>query len=341
MKKILYIILIIFIIASCSQGLKDDKDDNVKLIVESDDLKSLKFWTADTIVNTNPVLVSLMDTLYQYIRSGEFPSENILQDVEWMNTYREQLVDYYCRNHNINTYGWIYRDIDSVIVVDEMTKYDMADSVIAEARRLWALNSDDSTMGMVIDNDIECTRLISEQFNEFSRLSDKCKKDEQRKMLINEFIAWFKLREYISQIFANFTKMHFYGGSIIGPIKTAGVLEIWQAHIDLYRKEYDMFESFKDGGTLINPAKRLLLDCCNEAFVFYSDNNEYYEEEYFKKIAGETKTLLKCLPQTVDNWIEARKLWEEEMCTDWLRYAYQRNTSEVLIKYANLVSSVQ
>ena len=352
MKKLLFIFIIILAIGSCSHNSNNTTNcEDVKLIVKSDDPQCLEYWTADTVFCTNPFLVRLMDTLYQYVRSDSFPSEDIRNDIEWMNRYRRQLANYYCRTYEITTTFNQDEDVDMDTVIPvydlteyDLTEYDMADSVIEEARKLWLLDGDDSTMGMIIHNDIERTRLIFEQFNEFSRLYDKCEKQEQREMLLNEFAAWLDLEELMLNIYANFTDMHFYGGSIRGPITSAGILEIWRAHIDLYRKEYSLLykdEPYNDTGTLVNPSRRLLLDCCTEAFSDYENSYLKEEYEYYLETVNDTKKLLKRLPSTIDKWIEARKPWEEEMCTDWLRPAYPRNTSEVLIKYAHLVSAVQ
>lgn len=43
----------------------------------------------------------------------------------------------------------------------------------------------------------------------------------------------------------------------------------------------------------------------------------------------------------IDSLCRARQPWENEMCTDWLRPEYPRHTSEVLIKLAHIISSVQ
>ena len=343
MKKLLFIFLIIITIASCSRNYNSDE---VKLIVRSDDPQSLEFWTDDTIFCTNPFLVRLMDTLYQYVRSDSFPAKDIRNDIEWMNRYRGQLANYYYRTYEKSSTFNQNEDIDMGpdITVYELTEYDMADSVISEARKLWELGDDYYTMGMMIHIDTEITRLIFEQFNEFSRLYDRCDKQEQCDMLVNEFAAWFELEKLMLSIYTNFTNMHFYGGTITGLIISSGILDIWSAHIDLYRREYSLLykdEPYKDTGTLVEPARRLLLDCCTTAFSDYE--NCYMKDEYedYQEKVNETKELLLRLPSTVDKWIDARKPWEEEMCTDWLRPTYPRNTSEVLIKYAHLVCSVQ
>lgn len=295
-------------------------------IVKSDDSESLEFWLSDTVFYSEPFLVRQIDTLYRYVRSNDFTSNNLEKNIEWMNSYRSQLC--------------IYND--STCTSD----FDKADRVISESRKLLAVSEGESTMEMFVDNDIEKAILIFEQFNEFSRLYDVCGNGTHGNMLMTEFKAWLELKDIILNIYACFADMHYWGGSIRGTVVSAGILDIWQAHIDLYRKEYSWLahndDSCKDTGTFINPAKNLLLECCQIAFIEY-DNEEAKNEfgEQYNTTVSEAKQLVERLPKVIDKWIEARKPWETEMSTDWLGPAYKRNTSEVLIKYANLISSVQ
>lgn len=326
--------LIIFVVKSiivlncllcfgCSNKDNDISVHNTK----PDDAEGLEFWTADTVLYSNTELVHLMDTLYRYTRA-DFPADNIDNDIKWMDKYRQQLCDYYKRVHPGNN----------------ISSFSMADSVLREARELWALDADESTMGMIVNNSVEETRLIFEQFNAYSKLLSVCKNESQRKLLKDEFEAWIKMEQIFSAFYSDCVDLEFWGGSISGPIRTAGILSIWQSHIDLYQKEYTILatdDGWKDSGTFVIPARKLLLECCNEAIINYycsecEDKNDSYEECY-----EETNQTINQLPRYIDDWINKRKPWEEEMCTDWLRPAYSRNTAEVLIKMANIISSVR
>ncbi len=246
----------------------------------------------------------------------------------WMENYRYQLCSYFDAKHSQSS---------------NTSLFAKADSVISEARALWSIDTNYSTMGMIIKNDVERTRLIFEQFNEYGKLQSICKTENQKKLLYTEFVEWVKLEQQFLMIFANCVNLHFWGGSIAGPVRTGGYLSIWQCHVDLYQKENVMEDRYDGGweniGTFLDPARELLMNCCKQALTEYYTPEEN-DNEYIK-IYEETKYLMQTLPQNVDAWIKARELWEDEMSTDFLRQTYSRNTSEVLIKMANIISSVQ
>lgn len=313
----------------CSNG-KDDVTNATKIddsLINDVNTESLEYWTADTIIKTNPRLVHLMDTLYQYTRI-ELPLNDISSNRKWMKEYRNQLCNYYKETHQS----------------DSLSDFAMADSIIAEANTLWNLDNDESTMGMIINNDVKLTRLIFEQFNEYEKLNSICENEEQKEILLAEFSEWMKFESLFYKLFANCVDLYFWGGTISGPIRTSGALNICEAHIDLYKKEYliisNSVNQWEDNGTFLRSAQSLLISCCQQAL------EEYYCPEAvdsvrYNEIYKETKTLLYELPKQIDTWCESRQSWELEMCTDWLRPEYARHTSEVLIKLAHIISSVQ
>lgn len=326
MKKMIYLICII-ISVSCSQN--ETEQNSIANIVKSSDPDGLEFWTNDTVFYSNPELVQIMDVVYRYTRSDSFPSSNIKDDILWMDKYRDSLCVYYKRHHN----------------VDNISTYAMADSIIEDARILWSLDTDGSTMGVIVNNSVERTRLIFEQFNEFSKLHSICETEQQREMLLEEFEAWIKLEHIFSGIYADCVDLEFWGGSIAGPIRTAGVLSLWQYHIDLYEKEYNILtnseDGWKDAGTFLLPARQLLIDCCKHALKEYYYEDSEYNDANYNELYRNVKLSVSELPKYIDQWVEKRKAWEDEMCSDWLRPTYSRNTAEVLIKMASLISSVR
>lgn len=229
--------------------------------------------------------------------------------------------------------------------IDSISDYAMADSIIVEANILWDVHKDDSTMGMIVSNGTELTRLIFQQYNEFEKLNRICKTDEQRAMLRAEFAEWINLENLFYKIICNCVYLKYWSGTIGGPIRTAYALIILQAHIDLYKKELLILSgnwgSWKDDGTFLNPAKNLLIECCEQAYLEYDyPNDTCMNHEDFKQLQKETKSLIKKLPWQIEEWCKTRQPWEEEMCTDGLRSEYPRHTAEVLIKLANIISSI-
>jgi len=163
MKNFLICIFSFSLLISCFD--KTNKEDDCLTYIKSDNPESLTFWTADTILKTNCQLVQLMDALYQYVRDDSFPSESLKDEIERMGRYRLKLCKYYDTK---------YPSTDSISSLEK------ADSVISEARALWSIDNDYSTMGMIIHNDTERTRLIFEQFNEYDKLRSICETEEQK-----------------------------------------------------------------------------------------------------------------------------------------------------------------
>ena len=324
---LLFLLNVESVLTSCSPQSTDDKP--AEAFVKSDDPDGLEFWTADTVFNTNPRLVRLFDQLYRYTRA-DFPDADIQKDIRWMDAFRDSLCVYYKNQHSSNT----------------LSNFVMADSVLSEARHLWALDNDQSTMGSIVNNDVERTRLVFEQFNSFSKLQSLCETPEQKQLLLEEFDAWIKLEQQFSGIFADCVDLEYWGASIGGPIRTAGVLRIWQSHIDLYDLEYKTInpgsdDVWIDNGTFVTPAKSFMLDCIQSAIEeYYCSDCEDNSEEYENMYRG-VKAKFSELPQYIDTWVDKRYPWGEEMSSDWSKPEYQRHTAEVLIKLANTISTIR
>lgn len=301
---------------------------NILMTEELPNIESLESLTADTILKTNPKLVALIDSLCRYVLKDSFASSTLENNVKWMNKYRNQLCSYYSTNK---------------LGTDAISPYAKADTVIEASRRLWELDSDESTAGMVISNNAERTRLIFQQYNEYAQLLELCETEEQRGLLKNEFRAWLDLEDLISKIYRDCVYLNYWGGTIIGPISSAGILRILELHISLYRKDRDIlgndFHSSKDNGVFIESGKDSLLNSCQLALTEYIYEDEKSEE--YKMLIATVKQSISILPTAIDNWISARELWTDKVCTDGFRRIYRRNSSEVLNKLSNIISSVQ
>ncbi|MDE6346292.1 MAG: hypothetical protein K2L55_06445 [Muribaculaceae bacterium] len=330
--------LLISLILLCNLGCNNSKSDTTDdtemedsimgdSLIDDDNTESLEFWTADTIIKINPRLVRLMDSLYQYTRN-EISLNDVRNNRKWMQEYRTQLCNYYIETRR----------------PDGISDFAMADSIIAEANALWELDKDESTMGTIVSDGIEYTRLIFEQFNEYEKLNSICKSEEQREILLSEFTEWLEVENLFYKIFANCVDLYFWGGSISGVVRTSGALRILKAHIDLYKKEYaiisDSENQWEDNGTFLRPAHNLLIICCKQAVdecYCPGDANSFR----YCLLYIEAKLLLNELDKQIDTWCKSRQVWENTVCTDWSRPEYARHTSEVLIKLANIISSIQ
>ena len=300
---------------------------NILMTEKSSDVEGLLgFWATDTILKTNYKLVMLMDTLYRYVHTTQFSSSALEDNTEWMNKYRNQL----CRYYKVNQLG-----------TDTISNYAKADTVIEASRKLWKLDSDGSTAGLTISNGIERTRLIFQQYNEYVRLLELCETDGQKGLLKDEFKAWIDLNTLMSEIYSDCVYLRYWGGSITGPVRSAGILQILESHISMYKKDRsllnDNFYLYKDNGVFMECAKNLLLDCCQSALKEYVYEDE--KSESYKELTTVAKQKVSTLPIVIGKWIKARESWANE--TNELEERHEKNTSEVLVRLSILISSLR
>ena len=266
-----------------------------------------------------------MDSLYEYVNEDSLPSSKIENDIKWMNKYRNQLCSYY------NTYK---------LGSDTISPYAKAEAVIEANRKLWELDSDESTYaGMILNNHVEYKRQLFLQYNEYTQLLELCETDEQKSLLKNEFEAWLELETLIYRIYRDYVCLDRWGGTIIGPKVSIGPAQILESHVLLYRNDRGILncDFYEDNCVFIECSRDLLLNCCYLALKEYTHEGKIREEEY-KQLITTTKQSLSILPKTLDNWIKVRKLWTDNVCTDGSRGILGRNTSEVIIRLSNIIS---
>lgn len=307
-------------------------------VVEAEELniddESLMDWTSDNILSANRPLVLLMDTLYRYVSSGETSDMNTDTYFAWMSDYRKQLVDYYDRLSNDR---------------DTLSEFDKASAVIEMADTLWSLDKDYSTMGIVDNDGIKFTRTTFTNYNEYARLSDLCHSQKGCELLRNEYETWVNLEGIVSAIVSKLIDLKYYGGSIYSVINGTARLKMFDIHISLYRKENKWLSkkdcSFETEGAFDSCTKDLLIDCCklavqNNICDDYEIEYEGDQKEYYKTLPDICSRLIGELPEAINNWLEARNEWIDEVCTDNTKICYQLNSGEVLIRLANIISAI-
>ena len=341
MKKILILISIIISLASCN--LKNNSASSVSTIDNAQkgktdsiiecskekkisDVESLKFWTADTILKTNKELVALMNPLYQYVHADSLSALTFEKDLKWMNEYREKLCNYY----NANQLG-----------IDTISSYAKADKVIEASRQLWKLDSDDSTMGMNVRNGVEYTRLVFQQFNEYAQLLDICKTDKQRKLLKDEMMAWFELEELLSKAYTDCTYLKYWGGSYASPASSTGMLQIWESHISLYRKDKSIlkndFEAWDTQGLYVECVKELPVKC----FLIKLKESIYEEDgEEYKEQLNTTKQDISQLSSKIKKWTTAHQLWIKGIDKCGIEDISEKNLGNTLVELSSIISSI-
>jgi len=266
---------------------------------ECADVESLEFWTADTILKANRELVALISPLYQYVNTDSLSSLSFENDLKWMNEYRKRL----CKYYNTNKLG-----------TDTISQYAKADTVIEASRKLWELDSDDSTMGMNVRNGVEYTRLVFQQFNEYAQLLDICKTEQQRNLLMDEITAWYELEELLSKAYTDCTYLKYWGGSCASSASSAGMLKILESHITLYRRDKSIlendFKTWNNQGIYLECVKELPVNC----FLIKLKESIYEEENGndYAELLKTTKKDISELSSRINKWITAHQAWIKE-----------------------------
>lgn len=294
---------------------------------ECADVESLEFWTADTILKANRELVALISPLYQYVNTDSLSSFSFENDLKWMNEYRKRL----CKYYNTNKLG-----------TDTISQYAKADTVIEASRKLWELDSDDSTMGMNVRNGVEYTRLVFQQFNEYAQLLDICKTKQQRKLLKDEITAWYELEELLSKAYTDCTYLKYWGGSYASSASLNGRLKILESHITLYRRDKSIlkndFETWNNQGIYLECVKELPVNC----FLIKLKESIYEEENGndYAELLKTTKKDISELSSRINKWITAHQAWikeTEEYNSEDISELYLGN---ILIELSYIISSI-
>ena len=294
---------------------------------ECADVESLEFWTADTILKANRELVALISPLYQYVNTDSLSSLSFENDLKWMNEYRKRL----CKYYNTNKLG-----------TDTISQYAKADTVIEASRKLWELDSDDSTMGMNVRNGVEYTRLVFQQFNEYAQLLDICKTEQQRNLLMDEITAWYELEELLSKAYTDCTYLKYWGGSCASSASSAGMLKILESHITLYRRDKSIlendFKTWNNQGIYLECVKELPVNC----FLIKLKESIYEEENGndYAELLKTTKKDISELSSRINKWITAHQAWikeTDEYNSENISEKYLGNT---LIELSCAISSI-
>lgn len=294
---------------------------------ECADVESLEFWTADTILKANRELVALISPLYQYAHTDSLSSLTFEKNLKWMNEYRKRL----CKYYNANKLG-----------TNTISQYAKADTVIEASRKLWELDSDDSTMGMNVNNRVEYTRLVFQQFNEYAQLLDICKTEQQRKLLKDEIMAWYELEELLSKAYTDCTYLKYWGGSCASSASSAGMLKILESHITLYRRNKSIlkndFETWNNQGIYLECVKELPVNC----FLIKLKESIYEEENEndYAELLKTTKKDISELSFRINKWITAHQAWikeTEEYNSEDISEKYLGN---ILIELSYIISSI-
>lgn len=281
------------------------------------------------ISTANSELMLLHYTLYRYTDS--LSEKKIEDQVRWMRMFQKQL----CRYYDTNKLG-----------SETITCYAKVDTVLSHAKKLWEIDvTDSSTAEITISEDGIKRWNIFRQYNSLLQLLDLCRNEEQRNLLIKEWVTWEKLRVEFEKLFTYCVHLCYWRGSICSPLEHTGVNAILRTRIKMNNREIEVLNNSKaeppKTKVPLSHAEELFVKCNNAAIkenfdIEMSDNEEdrvRYQELYNKSIQQSKKIKL-----LLKDWIKARSEWSKEFtCYQY----YQKNTSEVLVDLANIISQIR
>ncbi len=300
--------------------------------------ESLFEWnlTADTIIKTNRELVTLMDELYRYVRSKIYFSEktNIDKNFQWMRNYRKKLCQYY-DSHKLGP--------------KNISVYAKADSVIGEIRRLWDIKRDDSTMGYIVNRNIEFTRQEFQLYNNISYMCSLCDNEEQQNLLRKSFEEGLTLQSILEKIGCNFVDLEYWGGSMASMSSASVTNSLYASFFQLYENEKNLLRSHSTKGISLDgkvaTARKTLIDTCPRVLekCYSEDRSEAggwsgSEEslQKYRQLKKETQKLIAQLPAVLDRWIKTRQAFSQAVYPPELRKYSEQNTIDVLTETTEL-----
>ena len=334
MKKILFLLLSFFLIGC---GINSHKRRDILIgdnptgmtreeymnTLDSAELREgLVVWTTDTAFATNADLLLLLDTLYQHVRSEDFPAE-VRKEERWMADYRSKLGAFYDK-YSLGS--------------DTVSIYTKADSVFNLGVRLMELGNLWSTMEMIVYNSTKFTFNRCREYGLLTQLLKSRKNVEGLDLIYKEWALYEKMLKKIRLIAGNMVRLNYWGGSIVGPLGTYSYLQISQARRDMYQTILNIVkdDNWNQTGVPLENAERLLLDCCSTA-LYQLDENEEDREEFVETVK-ETETAIRELRPIIDEWVSLMDKVDDELTHDGSRHYVERAAAYMLMKWSSIVT---
>lgn len=325
---------------SCGRNMNGaELKGRAKMIAMKDSTcsESLLFWTADTIKKTDLELVMLLDTLYQYALNDSI-SKTVREEVQWMDHYRQRL----CALYETRRLG-----------CDTISMFAKADTVLNVAERLYEIDDDWSTMGILVYNSICSTFDTFREYNALSQLLANCKDEETKELVYQEWTLYEELLGHVAPITGNIVDLTFWGGSIVGPLTSDCIRQLSDARSEMYMKlsQFVNGDDFEDEyGVFLDCAGELLFNCIGKAIDkevkstldFQREFNEMSKESLrlFMETADEAKSMASEMRPLMRQWTELWDKLDEKLTHNWSRHSTERIASLMLLKWASVVCSI-
>jgi hypothetical protein len=264
----------------------------------------------------------LIDPLYQFQ-----PTDTLEKDLLFMSETRSRFCAFY----------------DSVGIWEETDdEYAKVDSVIGYVNEIYNSKAT-SSADMMIASDIGYRVDRLRHYGLFQQFVGH-KNAAYYHLQEAEWMAWDSLSKTVSSIMGSLVDATYANASgwSTGMTRIYGISRIAKAHMSLYERDlalYSFFES-SDGYTIVGsyqkPAKQFLISCCQEALDKVLSNEDAKIDNKDKR---QIEKAISNLPVLIDNWINARNAWTEEICCDGTRDMFTFSTSQTLIDLGTVIST--
>ena len=289
--------------------------------------ESLLALVPDAVWNANPELITLFDTLYQYVRNDSI-SKKITEENKWMNNYRKRLCAYFDK-HNLGS--------------DTISVYAKADTVINTIERLYDLSEEWTTMGMIVENSTMYSLYKFREFNVLSHIQSFCADEDDYDLLNQEMTLFNRVAKEMGVIAVNIVYLNYWGGSIVGPMATYITNGIINARIDMCQTILDIIDhgGWHSQGVYPDIAKKMLVDSCSKAIDDFYNNKDFYEERgdlNYGETVQKAKDALKEISPLLDEWLTVWDRLDEALTHDYSRHSIERAAAHMLYVWASLAT---
>ena len=244
---------------------------------------------------------------------------------------------------------------DSIHPGSNLSKIQKADSMLTEIAAFFEQDADYSTMGMIVNIDLQNDFLIYRMAAEASCIQ------KYEPTFVDELNAWDGFQNALNDFCLGVVNWDWFGGSGAGPASLAERNELLQCRLDdlkrihkQYRREfamriYDREDTKKDIDRHLNQAKadfRKAVDKVGNSITKDDDVKEYLPEErldaynaLFDKIQASRKPLVKAL----DEWLKVRNTFPKDQSS--VRRAaknkFKENTAIIVDSIAKCILECQ
>ena len=337
-KGLALLFVCVIALAGCSKvGNKtvSTREELLAAMNDSDNTESMIYVMSDTVCSTNPELLMLLDTLYQHVRSENFPT-NTKDELKWMSAYRSRLCAYYD-----------FHEKDG----DNLTEFEKANYVLDEGVRLVELDGDDSTMGIIVRNSTVYTFDVLRRYGLLSQLLSYCHNVKTQELIYKEWELYDELSCEMMSLFSDIIVLNYWSGSIVGPLRTGCWIDISESRNDMYQKVLNIVEKdlWNEKGVSLDYAQQLLTDCSIKAVEdivskMKSDTIEspYLNEKeairYNETIKSAEESIQELRP-LLQKWGILWKKIDKEISHDNDEHKIEFAASSMLIEWAKIASA--